>query len=128
MASEPPLGLVRSIRALTGTLIQIIETRLAILSTDVEETIAYLTRTLFAAALAALFFFLAVLMLALLVVAAFWDTHRLLALSVVAAASLSASAGAGWVIAHGARTHLRFLATSLSELKRDRAALSEGEA
>jgi uncharacterized membrane protein YqjE len=127
MGSESPLELVRAIRALTSTLLQIAETRLAILASDVEETLAYLARTLFAATLAALFLLFAVLMLALLVVAAYWDTHRLLALSSMAAAFLVASLGAGWALVHGARAHLRFLAGSLSELKRDRAALAESD-
>jgi uncharacterized membrane protein YqjE len=128
MPAEAQLGVVRALRTLAGTLIEMVETRLAIVSSDVEETIAYLARTLFAAALAALFLFLAVMLLVLLAVAAFWDTHRLLALGIAAGAALAGALIAGWTIARGGRKHARFLAASLDELRRDRAALAESEA
>jgi uncharacterized membrane protein YqjE len=67
-----------------------------------------------------------VLLLALLIVAAFWETHRLLALGSVAGFFLAAAAGLAGVARHKARTAPRLFEASLTELSRDRQHLTSG--
>ena len=60
-----------------------------------------------------------------LVVAYFWDTHRLMALIVIAAAHLAVGIGALWRLDVRRRTDSPPFAATLAELERDREWLAE---
>lgn len=113
-------GLLESLTVLAATLVGIAHTRLELLSSDLEEAREYLflQQVLL---LAALFFLgIGVVLTAILIVAAFWDTHRLLALAALAGIFM-ASGAAAWLYAiHKARARPKVFEASLSELLKDR--------
>lgn len=113
-------GLLASLTALAATLVAIAHTRLDLLSSDLEEERAHLF-SLLMLALAALFCLgVGVLLATLLLVAAFWDTHRILVLAVLAGLFLASGVAAGWFVLYKARTKPRIFAASMSELLKDR--------
>lgn len=123
MAEETPggsRGLLDSLTTLAATLVAIAHTRLDLLSTDLEEGREHLL-SLLVLALAGLFFIgVGVVLAAILLVAAFWDTHRLLALGTLAGFFLAVGIGAWGFAMHKARTKPRLFAASMSELLKDR--------
>lgn len=119
-------GLFESLKTLAATLIGIIHTRLELLSVDIAEEREHLI-TLLVLAQAALFCFgVGVVLLALLVVAAFWETHRLLALGGASGLFLFVGAAMAWAAVHKTRTRPRLFAASLAELSKDRQHLGPG--
>lgn len=113
-------GLLESLSTLAATLVAIVHTRLELLSADVEEDRVHVL-SLLVLALAALFFIgVGVVLAAILLVVAFWDSHRLLALGLLAGFFLAAGVGAWAYALHKARTKPRLFAASLSELLKDR--------
>lgn len=113
-------GLLESLTTLAATLVAIAHTRLDLLSADLEEDREHLL-SLLVLTLAALFCLgVGVVLATILLVVAFWDTHRLLVLGLLAGFFLAVGIAA-WVFAmHKARTKPRLFATSLSELFKDR--------
>jgi uncharacterized membrane protein YqjE len=119
-------GLFESLKTLSASLIGIVHTRLELLSTDIAEERVHLT-TLLIWVLAALFCLgMGVLLLSLLIVAAFWESHRFLALGGLTGLFLAAGGGLAWLAMHKARTRPRLFAASLAELSKDRKELTSG--
>ena len=113
-------GLLESLTTLAATLVAIAHTRLDLLSTDLEEGREQLL-SLLVLSLAGLFFIgVGVVLVAILLVAAFWDTHRLLALGALAGFFLAVGMAAWGFAVHKARTKPKLFAASLSELCKDR--------
>ena len=113
-------GLLESLTAMAATLVAIAHTRLELLSADVEEDRAHVL-SLLMLAMATLFFLgVGLVLAAILLVVAFWDTHRILALSGLAVFFLAAGMAAWMFAKHKARTKPRLFAASLSELLKDR--------
>lgn len=113
-------GLLESLTSLAATLVAIAHTRLDLLATDLEEGREYLL-SLVVLALAALFCFgVGVVLAAILIVAAFWDTHRLLVLALLAGFFLAAGLVAWQCAMYKAKAKPRLFAGSLSELLKDR--------
>ncbi|MDO9225512.1 MAG: phage holin family protein [Pseudomonadota bacterium] len=113
-------GLLASLTALAATLVAIAHTRLDLLSSDLEEERAHLFSLLMLALVALFCLGVGVLLATLLLVAAFWDTHRILVLAVLAGLFLASGGAAGWFVLHKARTKPRIFAASMSELLKDR--------
>lgn len=121
-ADAPALGkgLYQSLMNFAATLVATVHTRLDLLSTDLEEERAHLF-SLLALGLAALFFIgIGVVLTTILLVVAFWDTHRILVLLLLAGFFLTAGLVAGWVAIHKARTKPKLFSVSLAELYKDR--------
>lgn len=117
-------GLLDSLKALAATLVAIAHTRLDLLASDLEEERAHLL-SLLALALVGLFFLgIGVLLAAMLLVAAFWDTHRLLVLGLLAGAFLAAGIAAWAMAMRKARARPKLFAASMSELLKDRQQLT----
>ena len=117
-------GLLESLTILAGTLVAIAHTRLDLLSADLEEEWAHLFSLLVLTLAALLCLGIGVVLATILLVVVFWDTHRLLALGVLAGFYLAVGM-AVWAFAlHKARTKPRLLAASLSELFKDRQQLT----
>ena len=113
-------GLLESLATLAATLVAIAHTRLDLLSADLEEDREHLL-SLLVLTLAALFCLgVGVVLATILLVVAFWDTHRILALSGLAVFFLAAGMAAWMFAKHKARTKPRLFAASLSELLKDR--------
>lgn len=102
------------------SLVGVVHTRLALLSTDVAEEREHLTALLVRVLIALGCLGVGVVLLAMLVVVAFWDTHRLLALAGMAGVFLAAGVGTGWFAMHRVRTKPRLFEASLGELSKDR--------
>lgn len=120
--SQPRL--LESLKTLGATAIAAVETRLRLLSTELEEERYALVRLVFWGALFLFALFLGLVLLAIFLVVAFWETQRLAVLGLLTGLSLGAAA----VIGLGLRAWLRsrplpFHAT-LEELAKDRERLS----
>jgi uncharacterized membrane protein YqjE len=128
MAGETPEseGLLASLKALTATLVGVVQTRLELLSTDVAEERARLTAILVSVMVALFCLGVGVVLLTTLIVVVFWDTHRLAALGGLTALFLITGAGLWWLAMHKLRTKPRLFDASISELAKDRDQLSSG--
>lgn len=80
MASE---GLFASLQNLTGTLLSIVQTRLELMRVEIEEGRQRLIELLGIAFLALFCLSMGIVLLTILIVVIFWDTHRLLTLSLL---------------------------------------------
>jgi len=120
-------GLLSSVRTLLGTLLGIVQTRLEILVTEIEEERLRLTKMLLYGLLALFFLGMSILLLTTLLVAAFWDSHRLMAIAAVAAIYLGMALICGFCLRRQARHKPRLFSASLAELGKDRAELASRE-
>lgn len=122
--AEEGKGLLSSLAAFASTLVDVVHTRLELLSTDLEEDRERLF-SLVVLYLAAMFFFAVGLVLAaIFLVVAFWETHRLIALGSLAGLFLLAGALAGSFAIRMAKTKPKLFSASLLELLRDRQTLN----
>lgn len=119
-------GLLASLKTLTSTLVEVVQTRLELLSTDVAEERARLTAILISAMVALFCIGVGVVLLAIFVVVFFWDTHRLLTLGLLTGVFLASGIGLWCVAMHQLRNKPRLFDASISELARDREHLSSG--
>ena len=121
-----PEGLFESLKTLSVSLVSIVHTRLELLSTDVAEEREQLTSFLVLVLVALGCLGVGLVLLAILVVVAFWETHRLLALSGMTGVFLMAGIGLGWFAMHRIRTKPRLFEASLAELSKDQQQLRSG--
>lgn len=119
-------GLLASLKTLTLTLVDIVQNRLELLSTDVAEERARLTAILISAMVALFCLGVGVVLLTIFIVVLFWESHRLLTLGLLTAVFLACGAGL-WVTAmHKLRSKPRLFDASIGELAKDREQLSSG--
>jgi uncharacterized membrane protein YqjE len=119
----PASNLLHSSVRLLGNFLSIAQTRVDLLTTELQEEVQRAVRSLlaaFAALLAAIF---GLLLLGLSVVIYFWDTHRLGAALGVAAVFLGGAAIAARIARNEIRERPRLLDATRSELERDVAEL-----
>lgn len=113
-------GILHSLRNLATSVAALLQTRLELLATDLEEERVRLLQVLFWAAGAFFFFALGVLMVTMLVVLLLWDSHRVLGIAALAGVFLAI----GVVLAIGVRNRMhmrsRLFAASLEELAKDK--------
>ncbi|MGC2458741.1 MAG: phage holin family protein [Gallionellaceae bacterium] len=113
-------GLFNSMRTTASTLLAIVQTRVELLSTELEEERIRLTSMLMWMLLMLFCTGMGVIFFTLLLVLALWDDHRLLAVG-IPAVLFSLGAVLAWqVVAGKARSKPRLFAASLTELSRDR--------
>jgi uncharacterized membrane protein YqjE len=113
-------GLMDSVRRLAATAVGLVETRLEIVVTELEEEKLRLRQTLILAVVAGFCLAVAALLAVMLVVVIFWDTHRLAAIGALLALFLG---GAGWAVnavLRQARGRTRLFEVTLGELRKDR--------
>lgn len=126
-ASEPSLlgalgqasGLLRSLSQVLATLVTLAQTRLELLTVELQEEVqraASLAMVGFVALLAAV---LGLLFGGLTVVFIFWDTHRVLAASLVTLVFFAVAGAAVGMLMAKLRAQRRPLDATLSELKKD---------
>ena len=82
--SETGGGLLDSIRKLASTLVGILQTRLEIFATELEEAKLQLRQQLLLGLVALFCLGLGIVLLAVFFVVLFWDSHRLAVLGVMA--------------------------------------------
>lgn len=118
--AAPSPGLLGSLRNFAATLIAVVQTRLELLSTEVEEEWLRLLQILVSTFIALFFMALGIAMLTLLVVTLFWDTHRTLVTILFAALYLGIGVYFSWVVRAKVRGKSKLFSASLIELAKDR--------
>jgi uncharacterized membrane protein YqjE len=120
MAAASQGGLIESLRHLAATLLDIIQTRLQLLSNEIEEEALRASQMLLLVLGAMVCFAMAALMFSALVVVLLWDTHPLAALTALGV--LYFVLGMGAVVAMRAKLRERsgLFSASLAEVAKDR--------
>lgn len=113
-------GLMVSIRRLLDTMLSIVQTRVELLATELEEERVRIGQLLLYGAIAFFFFGMAILLLTVLIVAAFGDNHLLLVLSGLAALFVIAGLLSLFAFRSVSRKRLRLFSDSMDELAEDR--------
>lgn len=117
-------GLFRSLSHLLATAIGIAQTRLELLSTELQEEVHRVAEIMLWAAVALLAAGVALFLLSLSIIFVFWDTHRVLASVGVTATSFLIAVIAVLVLRAKVRSKPPLLDATRAELAKDRAALS----
>ena len=117
-AAQSP-GLLASLRNLAATAVGILQTRLELLATEVEEERLRILQLLLWGCAALFFLMLGALMLTLLVVVLFWDSYRAPVILLLAAAFLAIGVAVALAVRGKARSS-RLFSGSLAELSKDR--------
>lgn len=124
-APEPPsAGLLQSLRNLATTLVVLLQTRLELLVSDLEEGSVRMLQILLLAAGAFLFVTLGMLTLTLLVVIMLWEERQVAAIVGVAVAFFVVAVGLALGVRNRIRSRPRFLGATVSELAKDRERLT----
>jgi len=113
-------GLLASLRQLLATSAGVLRTRVAILSTELEEEGIRVRELILFEQLSFFFLGLGLLLTTLCIVLEFWETHRLLVLAAFAVIYLSIGTGTALVIRYKLKTRPRMFSTTLSGLGKDR--------
>jgi|SRR5688572_626185 uncharacterized membrane protein YqjE len=121
---QPSAGLLQSLRNLATTLVGLLQTRLELLATDLEEGSVRLLQILFLAAGAILFLGLGVLILALLAVLVLWEERQIGAIVGVAVAFFLIAVGLAVGVRNRIRARPRFFGGTVGELAKDRERLT----
>jgi uncharacterized membrane protein YqjE len=103
-----------------ATSAEVLSTRVAILSTELEEEGIRVRELILFEQMSLFFLGLGLLLTTLCVVLVFWETHRLLVLALFAVFYLTIGAGTALVIRHKLKTRPRMFSTTMSELGKDR--------
>lgn len=122
-ARGPVSGLFRSIAHLLASAIAIAQTRVELLSTELQQEIHRVAEIMVWTAVALLAAGIGLFMLALVIIFVFWDTHRVLASVAVTAVFFLIAAVAALVMRAKVRGKPRLLEATLTELAKDRATL-----
>ena len=118
-------GLLDSLRRLGSTVVASVHTRLELLATELEEERIRIGRALWLAAIGAFCLATSAVLVAAFIVVLFWDTHRLLAIGVLACGF--GAAGIATLLALRAllAERKRIFSQSLAELRTDQDRLSQ---
>ena len=120
----PVSGLFKSIANLVATVIAIAQTRLELLTTDLQEEMHHVAGILVWTLIALLAALIGLFLGALAIIFVFWDTHRLFAAVAVTSAFFVIAAAAGIILRIKIRTKPRMLEATLTELAKDRQQLA----
>lgn len=111
---------MESLRRLADTLLAILQTRLELLSNELEEERLRIAQMLLYGSVALFFFGLAIMILTAFFVVLFWDSHRLLVLGGFAALYFVAGLLVWNALRRMAREKSKLFSSSLAELADDR--------
>jgi len=117
--TEAPPGLIASVRSLLATWVVLLNTRLELLSADLEEQLQFLGKIVFLGVASIFCLSFGLLLLTLFVVVCFWDSYRLEVLGGFTLLYLGAGITAAVVMRNRVKNKPRFLATTLDELSKD---------
>ncbi len=126
MEPAPGSSLGSRLRGYAAGTLGILQTRLELLATEVEEEKIRLGTLLGYAAVAFFFLGFGIVLLALFLTVLLWDSHRLLALGVFTALFLAVGVIAALAAASIGRQGSRLFAASISELAQDRDMIQTG--
>ena len=116
-------GLLDSLRNLASTFLAIVQTRIEIFASEIDEERTRLAQITLLAAVAAFCLGLAVILLVFFLVVLFWESDRLLAIGVLASAFAVAGIAAGLGLRAAISKRPKFLSATLAELRKDRTKL-----
>lgn len=119
MRAGPATGLFRSLLNLAANLVNIAQTRLQLLTTELREEVHRAASIVIWALVALSAGFFAVFLGMLTVIFAFWDTHRILAAVSVTALFVVIALVAGLVFWTKLRSQPAFLEATIAELRMD---------
>lgn len=133
MASQPESpeqghrasGLFASVRGLLATALAVAQTRLELVTTEIEEELHRVAEILLWMFVVVFFAGLTVLMFAFVVVVAFWEEHRLLAAALTTLVFLGLVLAALAIVRAKIRARPKLLESTIDEIRRDRAALGD---
>ncbi len=114
------MGFLAGVKRLLAAFVEVLHTRLELLSTELEEEVAWAWELLVYGVVSLLFLGLGLLVVTLFAVVAFWNTHRLAVLAAFSVFYLAISVIAALVVRHKLKTRPRFFSATLSELGKDR--------
>lgn len=117
-------GLLESVKTLASTLLTMGQTRLELLSNDLEEERAWLSSMMVWTLVALFCAALAVVLATLMIVVIFWDSYRLQALGAMVAVFTVAAIFAWRVLCNMSSSKPRLFSASLAEFSKDREHLS----
>jgi uncharacterized membrane protein YqjE len=118
-------NLLSSIKSLVSTGASIAQTRLELISVDVQIARTQLIRLLVMIMSALFFLFFGLVMLALFIVIYSWESDRMMALGLLTGAFLSIGLILAALIMQSLRTMPKLFEASIAELAKDREALSK---
>jgi uncharacterized membrane protein YqjE len=121
--SQPPIGLLLSLRGFAATATGLVRTRLALLKLELNEEADRLIGLLLWGFAAVLLGVAGLVFVAVFLTVLLWDGYRLAALGVFAALFVSAAALAITMAVKLVKRGSGLFATSLAELQRDESAL-----
>ena len=112
-------GLMVSVKRLAGTLLAIIQTRLELLSNELEEERLRVAQMLFYGSVTLFLFGMAIVLMTMFVVVLFWDSYRLQVLGGLTVLFLVAGLLVLNALRRAAAERSKLFSTSLSELSDD---------
>lgn len=112
-----------SVRKLLGTLLEVVQVRIALISNEIEQEKLRIFDGLLWAGLALLMLGLSALLLTAFILVLFWDSYRLQVLGGLAVLFLAAGSGLLGVAYARLRTPGGMFRSSAEEIQRDRAAM-----
>jgi uncharacterized membrane protein YqjE len=118
-------NLLSALKNLVSAGASIAQTRLELISTDVQIARAQFLSLLVMVISALFFLFFGLVMLALLIVIYSWETDRILALSLLTASFLVIGFILGFVVLRSLKTMPRLFEATITELAKDRRELSD---
>lgn len=118
-------NLLSSLKNLVSTGASIAQTRLELISTDVQIARTQFLRLLAMIIFTLFFLFFGLVMLALLIVIYSWETDRILALSLLTAGFLTVGCILALVVLRSLKTMPRLFEATITELSKDRQELSK---
>lgn len=104
---------------MTSTLLAIIQTRLELLSNEIEEERLRVRQMLFYGSIALFLFAMATMLLTVFVVVMFWDSYRLLVLGGLTVLFFVAGLYFWYALLNMASARLRLFSASMAELSDD---------
>jgi uncharacterized membrane protein YqjE len=113
-------GLFRSLSGFVSTLVNVAQTRLQLLTVELQEEVQRAAQMLIWAFVSLFAALMALFLGSLTVIFVFWDTHRLAAALVMTGVLLAIAAGAGLVLRAKLAAKPPILDATLAELAKDR--------
>ena len=108
---------------MVGTLLAIFQTRLELLSNEIEEERLRVRQMLFYGSIALFFFGLSIMLTTVFIVAMFWDSYRLSVLGGLASIFFLIGLFVWNSLRYASRGRSKLFSSSLAELNEDRARL-----
>lgn len=120
-------GLLSSVRSLLASVADMAHLRLELLVNELEEDRIYLIKLLIYSLLMLFFFFIGVVVLTIMIVTMFDQDYRAIALGIFTVIYLGVSAWLVSCVIHQIKNKPKMFSATLSELRKDRAALESAK-